>query len=240
MSSSERAKERMEEVAQDLKESIERLRQEVSELNRKLREKLSGEGLRGVAGGFGRDIRQLAESLKKAIPLRRKGRRLPVRIEKSRAAGGEIELLSQPILELRDALNQVFEDFFKGIEGLTTSGLGESGYGLFSPDVDISEDEKQIEITVEVPGVDPKDISVELEDDVITIRGEKKQEEERKGRQYYQMERIYGAFQRSFQLPFKVEESKVEATFSNGILRIVLPKSEEAMEKVKKIHIKTQ
>ena len=106
------------------------------------------------------------------------------------------------------------------------------------PSVDISETKENLVAAVELPGLEAKDIDVSISGDVLTIKGEKKREEEEKGEHYYCCERYSGSFQRSFQLPVGVEADKVHASFKNGVLKITLPKAEEAKKKA--IEIKTE
>jgi HSP20 family protein len=105
------------------------------------------------------------------------------------------------------------------------------------PDVDIAETDGNITVKAELPGMDAKDIDIDVTGDVLTLRGEKKTEEEKKEDRYYCRERHYGSFQRSFRLPAGVQSDKVDAEFKNGVLSINVPKSKEG--KQKKINIKT-
>lgn len=108
------------------------------------------------------------------------------------------------------------------------------GFG-WSPRVDVKEDEKALTVTAELPGVDQKDVSVELKDGVLSISGEKKAEKEEKNETYYRVERSYGSFCRSFYLDEKVDAEKIEAKFKDGVLTLTLPKKPE--EQPKKIPI---
>ncbi len=107
-----------------------------------------------------------------------------------------------------------------------------------SPSVDISETKNQLVIKAEMPGLDAKDVNVSISGDLLTIRAEKKKEEEEKDEHHHYMERYYGSFQRSFQLPINVKTDKMEATFDKGILKIALPKTEEAKKKEIEIKVK--
>ncbi len=242
MNVSDKAREKLEDANKEIRESIERLKQEVAELNRKIKEKLSeaGEGIKETAEDLGRDIKELTANVKKMVPLGRKGRRLPVRVEKTDVARSDADLWEPPVVELQKAVNRLFEEFFKGFDAMPGPALAEAGLGSFSPHIDVSEDERRIEIVAELPGIDAKDVAVELNGDILTIKGEKKQEKERKSRHFYQVERSYGAFQRSFQLPCEVEADEVEARFRKGVLTIVLPKSRKVLENVHKIEIRAE
>ena len=106
------------------------------------------------------------------------------------------------------------------------------------PSVDISETEDKLLIKAELPGLEAKDVKVSVSGDILTIKGEKKKEEEEKDEHHYCVERYYGSFQRSFQLPTSVKEDKVEATFDKGVLKVTLPKVEEAKKKEIEVKIK--
>jgi HSP20 family protein len=110
----------------------------------------------------------------------------------------------------------------------------------FMPTVDVIDEEKQIRINAEAPGMGPGDIEVTLSgNNAVTISGEKKWERKEQGEDVHYSERSYGSFRRSIPLPMEVDPDKVEATFKNGVLSIVLPKSPRAIEQTKKIEIKT-
>ncbi|MBW1691141.1 MAG: Hsp20/alpha crystallin family protein [Deltaproteobacteria bacterium] len=104
------------------------------------------------------------------------------------------------------------------------------------PAFDISETEKEYVISGEIPGIEPKDLEVTLNDGILTVKGEKKQESEEEEENYHRVERHYGSFQRSFRLPENIKRDDLDATYKDGILKLTLPKSEES--KVKKIEVK--
>jgi HSP20 family protein len=99
------------------------------------------------------------------------------------------------------------------------------------PSVDVSETDGEYQIKAEIPDVKKEDVRVTLEDGVLTIQGERKQEKEEKGKKYHRIERSYGSFVRSFTLPDLVDEEKVKAEFKDGVLNLKLPKSEKAKPK---------
>ena len=105
------------------------------------------------------------------------------------------------------------------------------------PSVDVSETPTDVIVQAELPGMDPKDIEVSLSGDMLVIKGERKREEEHKDVNYHRVERSYGAFSRSIQLPCEVDQDKAEAVYKNGILKITFPKIKP--EPAKKIEIKT-
>jgi HSP20 family protein len=104
------------------------------------------------------------------------------------------------------------------------------------PAFDISETEKEYVISGEIPGIEPKDLEVTLNDGILTVKGEKKQESEEKEENYHRVERHYGSFQRSFRLPENIKRDDLDASYKDGILKLTLPKSEES--EVKRIEVK--
>jgi len=108
---------------------------------------------------------------------------------------------------------------------------------MLMPRVDISETEDQIKITAELPGVEQKDVHVDLAGDILTISGEKRSEEG--GRRFHRIERSYGSFQRSLRMPSGIDASKVEGAFKDGVLSVTVTKPQELRERTEKIEIKT-
>jgi HSP20 family protein len=106
------------------------------------------------------------------------------------------------------------------------------------PSLDVSETKNNIVLKAEAPGMDAKDIDISLARDILTIKGEKKQEKEEKDENYHRIERNYGSFSRSVRLPQEVQSDKIKANYKDGVLKITLPKSEEA--KAKEIKIKVE
>ena len=143
----------------------------------------------------------------------------------------------QPVYGLQRSVNQLFDNFFSDF-GLTPFGALGEPFGTFQPRIDMSENDQEITVSAELPEMDEHDIEVALAGDMLTLSGEKKEEKEDKGQNYYRVERSYGAFRRSIPLPCEVERDKVEATFKKGVLTITLPKTPEAQSRTKKITIK--
>jgi len=135
-------------------------------------------------------------------------------------------------------MNSLMDRFFRGFD-LEPFGAGELATSDFMPRVDVKEDEKEIKVTAELPGMDEKDIDVTLSGDTLTIKGEKQEETEDKSKDYYRSECRYGSFHRAIPLSAEVDESKAEADFKKGVLRIRLPKTAEAQKSRKKIEIKS-
>ena len=128
---------------------------------------------------------------------------------------------------LQERMNRLFEDLIPA----TRKGEEELNTGTFYPAVDISEGEKDITLKAELPGIDKKDVHLEINDGVITLRGERKLEKEDKKEHYHRVERSYGSFNRSFTLPTTVDSGKVKANYKDGILEVTLPRKEEAKPK---------
>lgn len=133
---------------------------------------------------------------------------------------------------LQREIDRVFSDFGRG------GPLTASRTGMVPLKVNVAETDKAVEVTADIPGVDPKDIDVQFHDGMLTIRGEKKTEKDDKEKDYHLVERSYGMFERSFTLPFEVESDKIEASFDKGVLRVSLPKAPQAAAKVQKIEVK--
>lgn len=141
-----------------------------------------------------------------------------------------------PILGLQREMNRVFERFWNRFE--RPFAAFDNIFGVGSPRTDVVETDKAIEVSVELPGLDEKDIEVTLADDALTIKGEKKAEHEENRKGYYLSERTYGSFYRTIPLPSGVATDDVKAEFRKGVLTVTLPKTPEAQAKVKRIEVK--
>src|SRR6202046_2717395 len=136
------------------------------------------------------------------------------------------------VATLQDRMNRLFRDSFNqsgGDEALTSS--------TFAPAVEVYEDEHNVTLKIEVPGIDEKDINVRIENNTLTVHGERKIEKEEKEENYRRVERHYGAFTRTFTLPTTVDSEKVAATYDKGVLKIDLPKKAEAKPKQIKVTV---
>lgn len=133
----------------------------------------------------------------------------------------------QSLRSFQEEMNRLFNEFFR-------SGPGEeAGWGLrtWTPPVDIYETDDALVLQAELPGVSKDEVSVEIQNNTLILRGERKHEVEVKEENYHRVERAYGAFQRSFVLPTMVDQEKAQATFKDGILELRLPKLESAKPK---------
>jgi HSP20 family protein len=131
---------------------------------------------------------------------------------------------------LQDRMNRLVRDSFgDGQEALTSTS--------FAPAVDVYEDEHNVTLKIEVPGIDEKDIDVRIENNTLTVHGERKYEKEEKEENYRRIERQYGSFTRSFTLPSTVETESVSANYEKGVLKIKLAKKAEAKPKQIKVNV---
>ena len=133
------------------------------------------------------------------------------------------------LMTVQERMNRIFDEAFRGgVRG------GEDDWalgGTWAPAVDIYEQDGNLVLKAELPGIDPKDVDVRVENNVLTLNGERKFENEVKREQYHRVERAYGTFSRSFTLPNVVDTGKIKAEFKDGVLRVTLPQREEAKPK---------
>ncbi len=140
--------------------------------------------------------------------------------------------LWRPLQDLKREMDRIWQEFF----GKTY--LTEKWEGIeWAPAVDVSETDDAVIVKVDLPGVNPEDMEISLTDNVLVIKGEKKKEEEEKKENFYRMERFYGSFMRAIHLPCEINEEKIQATYKNGVLKIVLPKKPEEKKKVIKVNV---
>jgi HSP20 family protein len=131
---------------------------------------------------------------------------------------------------IQDRMNRLFQDQYAGREESLVSGS-------FVPAVDVYEDEQSIQLKFEVPGIDEKDIDIRLENNTLTVRGERKFEQEQKEENFQRIERRYGSFTRSFTLPNVVNTEDVQAEYDKGVLTVRLAKRAEAKPKQIKVNV---
>lgn len=150
------------------------------------------------------------------------------------------ELMRRDMEQYFNNMQREMDRLFSPLMGRMQTGLGEAETFMrkFMPAVNVSEDEKQIIVKAELPGLEAKDVEVSVADDRLTIEGEKKFEKKSDKEDVHLMESAYGAFKRVIALPDSVDFSKVEATFKNGILTVQLPKKADATKPSKKVDVK--
>lgn len=151
-----------------------------------------------------------------------------------------------PAYSLQREMNRLFDDFFRSWdEPLMNRSFAMSPFstyeqGAVAPRIDVHETEKELRISAELPGLTEKDIDVSLSKDMLTIKGEKKQEHEENIKGWYRMERSYGSFTRSIPLPCEVDQEHCSASFKNGVLTVSLSKSLQAQSTIRSISIKKE
>ncbi len=130
-------------------------------------------------------------------------------------------------------LNRLMDDAFRG-------WTGDEDYlvGNWVPPVDVREDQNAVHVLAELPGINPEDIKIQLENNVLTIRGEKTQQTRTEGERVQRYERVYGSFERSFTVPSTVEPDKISATSDHGVLTVTLPKSEKAKPRAISVEVR--
>lgn len=166
----------------------------------------------------------------------------PVEVKKTGSAPAPAP--AEPWRSFRSEMDRLF-DRFSGIPSLRRmfdwqpAAGSESGFTFAAPSVDVSEDDKAFKVTAELPGLESKDVEVSVTGDMLVIKGEKRQESEKKEENYHMSERSYGSFQRSFALPDKVDRDKIAADLAKGVLTVTLPKTADAQKPAQKIEVKS-
>lgn len=164
----------------------------------------------------------------KVLPVKQQGR-------------GEAHPAANPLVGIHTEVDRIFDQAFHNF-GLSPSFFGANslfakGTDAFRPKVDIGGSEKEYTITAELPGINEKDISIELKGDALIISGEKKQEEKTEEKGYYRVERSYGSFQRMLNVPDDADTENIKAKYKNGVITIVLPRTKNIESETRKIAI---
>ena len=170
-------------------------------------------------------------SIKDLVPrFGKKQERMPVRRKEG-----------DSLLSFQRDMNRLFDDFFHGFGVGSALDWGDTALQgeAFSPRVDVSETGKEVKVSAELPGMEEKDISVELGDNMLTLRGEKREEHEDKGKNWYCREQTYGSFSRVIPLPSSVDGVSAKATFKRGKLTVKIPKKTEEQMDRRSIAIET-
>lgn len=152
----------------------------------------------------------------------------------------------QPLMGFRDEVDRIFDNFWRGVGGsplrrgeMMPSSRLDMPFAVSAPAVDVVENEKEYRITAELPGLGREDVELNLSGNMLTIKGEKREQREEKGANYYLSERRFGTFRRSFELPQSVKRDGIEASFDKGLLTVVLPKTADAAQQTRKIEVKS-
>jgi len=143
----------------------------------------------------------------------------------------------QPVRGLRQEVDRLFDEFFRGWPKPWTGGLLPQEEGAFAPVVDLKETEKEFVLTAEVPGMQKDQLDVNIMEESVTIRGERQEEKETKEQSYYYKESSYGSFQRVVPLPARILADKAKAKLKDGVLTLNLPKAEPSKSKAVKIKV---
>lgn len=146
----------------------------------------------------------------------------------------DLQTFPSDVMNMQREINRMFDSFFRGAaaddDAFVTSD--------WIPAVDIAEHDNEYLVKLELPGVSKDDVKITMQNNILSVRGEKKNEKDSKGSNYHRVERSYGAFQRTFALPSTVKADRIDASYSDGILTIVLPKAEEARAKQIEVKVK--
>ncbi len=137
------------------------------------------------------------------------------------------------LLTLQDRMNRLFDDSARGLR----PGEEALSNALWSPAVDIYETDTEVILKAELPEINQKDIEIQVENNTLVLRGERKFEKEAKRENFHRIERAYGAFARSFTLPTSIDQEKIRADYKDGILKIAMPKREEIKPKQIKVSV---
>ncbi|MCZ4093846.1 Hsp20/alpha crystallin family protein [Sinorhizobium psoraleae] len=144
-----------------------------------------------------------------------------------------------PFLMLHREMNRLFDDVFRNFDQrMPLSFSNHPAFGAGWPNVEVTDRDKEIRVTAELPGLEEKDVDLSLAEGVLTLRGEKRAESEDKESQF--SERYYGRFERRIPLGYDIDEGQVKATFKNGVLSVTLPKTEQSQNKSKRIAINAE
>ncbi len=143
-----------------------------------------------------------------------------------RTRGRESSMLRSPVWRLRDEMDRLFDRVFESPWFPEITPMA-----MWSPPIEVVDDEKEITLTAELPGIDPDQIDISVLGNTLTISGEKQEKRERREGETYLSERCYGSFRRSIELPSAVESEKVSAEYDNGVLKVHIPKSEALQPK---------
>jgi len=171
--------------------------------------------------------------------------KMPIKTEAQPPKAGEAKHEWHPLAKLQRQVDRLFEDFEDGFFRFPSfrplfeiEPISRSDFGVLIPPADVVEKDDAYQITTELPGMDEKNIEVKVANQMLTIRGEKKDEKEEREEGYRLSERRYGSFQRTFRMPEGVDVDKIEAGFKNGLLTVTLPKTAETQQPQKTINVK--
>lgn len=143
-----------------------------------------------------------------------------------------------PFLSFRREVDRMFDDFFSGF-GRQAVGSPFRSWATPTPSMDLTENDKEIVVTAEMPGLDDKHFEVTVSGDLLTLKGEKKEEHEQRNGDAFYTERRFGSFSRSVRLPFEVKDEKVDARYEKGVLTVRIPKPADMQRQARRIEVRT-
>ena len=161
---------------------------------------------------------------------------IPVTRDQSAATPGAFST-GGPLMGLHREMDRLFNEALKSFGAPSLNREGSSLSSLYRPQIDVSGDDNQYEIALDVPDMSESDISIDVRGDVLTIRGQKEQRSENKDKHFYRVERSYGSFQRTLSLPDDANADEIQAQLDKGVLRLVIPRRQVPHKDVKRIPI---
>ncbi len=234
MAVSEKAKEKLDAAGKEIKDAVDGLKKEVSLLTDKIKEKFkdAGKETRESVDELKKEVKHLSDRVKNLIPGKRKKEQVPVHVRHPHK-----DYRHYPVMDPFGISDSFFDDFFDPLPArpgrISPWGSTLAGW----PSVNMDETGDKIRITAELPGVEKENIDISLSGNSITLKGEKRDQEEKKGRNYYRLERYYGSFNRTLELPCEVDADKIDASFKKGVLTVNLPKTSEAIKQSHRITV---
>jgi len=147
---------------------------------------------------------------------------------------------TEPVMEFRREMERLFDEFLGEFPLSRPWGAPEREEGAFWPRVDVTESDREVTVSAELPGMDEKDLRVELQEGTVIIRGERKEEKEEKGKDWFRREQSYGSFHRVIPLPTNVQEDQAKARFKKGLLTLTVPKKEVEETRRKQITVESE
>ncbi|MEX1308999.1 MAG: Hsp20/alpha crystallin family protein [Candidatus Sulfomarinibacteraceae bacterium] len=185
--------------------------------------------LKGMVEELRHDLNEVKEQVRQLLPARSNSTDLPVRQQTS----------EHPIAALQRETNRLFDGFLRGTPGLFDAAFTPFGdmAGAVWPRVDVDESDRELRIKADLAGMDRDDIDVSVADGVLTIRGEKKHDDEDVGRHHYRRECFYGTFSRSIPVPADVDLDNIEAKMKKGVLQVTMPRLENRRSRGRRISV---
>jgi HSP20 family protein len=161
--------------------------------------------------------------------------------DQSKKSDGIAPRIESPLFySLQEEMNHLFDNFRQGMGGGLSARRWFEQLGEFHPKLDVKNSDKEIIVTIELPGVELKDIEISVTGNGLLVKGEKRAQKEEKDKGYYKMECSYGSFQRLIPLPCEVKNDEIVASYKDGVVKVTLPKAKESLQDERKIDIKAE